>query len=242
MKHALLLLATFVIGFTQTHAQSGKLETLQVGRYTRQSDGVLVESGFLMVSSKNFESNGGTVYPESSLAIPAADLTAINGKFVAFKATIDTYNQVNPGFLDNYSFSKSSYAVVGGDAYIVTFATGEDASAPTASLSVSKPKLKEGSNASSKIQVQLSKATKSDILVRYKISGSAKLNSDYRVSGFESTVKIKKGSKSGSATVTLNNDTQKEAEETVTITVKAGTQYKVGKRKKATIKIGDDDK
>ncbi len=242
MKHAFLLTVTLLLALTQVHAAPTKLEVLQVGRYTRQGAEVLVESGFLSFSTKKFESSGGALYPESSLGIPASALTAINGKFVAFKATIDTYNQTIPGFLDNYSFSTAYYPVVGGDAYIASFASGTDASAPSASVAVSKSSLNEGSKISSKLTVTLNKATKSDITVRYKVSGSARKNSDYQVSGTDGIVKIKAGKKSGFVTVKLLDDKQKEPAENIVINLLAGSNYKLGGTKKSTIKITDNDK
>ena len=208
MKHTLLSIAALLISFTALLAETVKLEALQVGRYTRQGeDGVLVESGFLSVATKKFESSGAALYPEESLGLPASSLTAINGKFVTFKATIDTYRQtIGEEFISNYTFSKAYYPVVGGDAYIVDFASGKDTTAPAATFKVSKSKLKEGPKSKSKIQVKLDKPSPSDIVVRYKITGNAKYSSDYRMSGTKGLVKIKKGKKCGSVTISLLDD------------------------------------
>lgn len=240
MKHAFLILLTSVVALTEMHAQ--KLEALQIARYTRQgADGVLVETGFLAVTTKRFENSGGALYPEDSLGLPASSLTAINGKFVALKATTDAQMEIK-GFLDNYSFSKKAYPVVGGDAYIVTFASGQDASAPTASMKVTKSKLKEGQKAKSKIKVRLNKPAPTDLVIRYKLSGSAKYNSDFRISGTKYLVKIKEGKKGGASTIFVIDDKVKEKTEKLKITMQAGSNYKLGKKKKASVKIADNDK
>lgn len=242
MKHAFLILLTSILALSEIFAQSGKLEVLQVGRYTRQgADGVLVESGFLSVTTKRFENSGGSLYSEESLGLPASSLTAIDGKFVALKATIDVQMEIE-GFLDHYSFSKQAYPVVGGDAYMVTFASGKDASAPTASMKVTKSKVKEGQKAKSKIKVTLNKPAPTDLVIRYKLSGNAKYGSDFRVSGTKYLVKIKEGKKSGTSAILVSDDNKKEKTEKLKITMKAGSNYKLGKKKKATVKISDDDK
>ncbi len=241
MKTSFFVLFAFLLAFTHVHAQVVKLEALQVGRYTRQgAEDVLVESGFLSVKSKSFESSSGALYSEASLGIPANVLSTINGKFVAFKATIDTQMSIN-GFLDNYSFSKNAYPVVGGDAYIVTFATGEDATAPSVSIKLDKSNITEGLGAEVKATITLDKATKTDISVRYKILGDAKNTSDYRVSGPNGNLRIKKGQKSGSIIVVIVDNKVKESTETLKINLLAGTAYKLGKLKTAGLKISDND-
>ena len=239
MKHAFLILLTSVVALTEIYAQ--KLEALQVGRYTRQgSDGVLVESGVLAVTTKRFESSGGSLYREDVLGISAASLTAINGKFIAHKASVDLQMGIK-GFLDNYSFSNKVYSINGAGVYIVTFASGNDASAPTASLVVTKSKVKEGQKGNSKIKVTLNKPAPTDLVIRYKLSGSAKYNSDFRVSGTKYLVKIKEGKKSGASTVFVTDDKVKEKSEKLKVTMQAGSNYKVGKKKNATVTIADND-
>ncbi len=239
MKHAFLILLTAVVAITEIHAQ--KLEVLQVGRYTRQgADGVLVESGFLAVTTKRFENSGGSLYREDVLGIPAATLTAINGKFVAHKASVDVQMGIK-GFLDHYSFSNKAYPVNGAEVYIVTFASGKDASAPTASLKVTQSKVKEGQKGNSKIKVTLNKPAPTDLVIRYKLSGSAKYNSDFRVSGTKYLVKIKEGKKSGASTILVTDDKVKEKTETLKVTMQAGSNYKLGKKKNATVTIADND-
>ena len=244
MHRPLLILAIFLVSLTQLSAQFGTLETLQAGRYTRQGSEVLVETGvFISTDKKGFVAFTSISYEERSLGLPASSITAINGKVVALKTTIDLYNQINPGFLDNYSFSKQSYAAVGGDVYIVTLAGGGNTSAPTATVKASKTSLTEGpKKSSSAFIITLNKAPTEDIVVLFKLSGSAKSGSDYLSSNNLGSARVKKGKKSAQVTVSTLNDTRKESKEKVVFTILAHGGYKLGKKKSATVNILDDDR
>ncbi len=243
MKKAFLLFTTLLMAFTDVHAQADKLTSLQVNRYTRQGADVLVETGFLSTATKTFESVVPSLHAEAVLGIPASTLTAINGKFTVNVAVIDVQIQTRgKEYLSNFAISSKSYQVIGWMAYIVDFASGDDSFAPTTSLKVSKSKLTEGPKSKSKITVTLDKATTSDIVVRYKITGKAKINSDYQVKGSFGVINIRKGKKSGAVVLSLVDDKVKEKSEKLKITLLAGGQYKLGAKKKAAITILDNDK
>lgn len=245
MQRVFLTLVVFLCSFTLLPAATGKLETLQVGRYTRQGAGVvLVETGFLMAPKQGFVVNTSTTYPESSLAIhgmTSSVITSINGKALAYKATIDYYNQFNPGFLDNYKFSSKAYAAVGGDSYIVTLANGGGTTAPTVKVSATKSQLKEGPDTQSSFVLTLNKAPTEDIVVLFEFSGSVKGSDDFLSTHNLGSIKIKKGSKSGKVTITLRNDKLKESKEKLVFTILAHGGYKLGTPKSATITITDND-
>lgn len=242
MQQSLLSFVAFLLTFTLLPAATTKLETLQVGRYTRQgSDTVLVETGFLRAPKIGFVMNSSASYPESLLGIPSETLTAINGKAVCFKPTIDLYNQTNPGFLDNYTFSTNYYSISGSDSYIVTLASGGGTSAPVVSVGVSKTSLKEGPGAKADFTLTLSKAPTEDIVVLFKFGGTANGSGDFLSSNNLGSVRINKGKKTGKVTITLVNDKVKESKEKVVFTLLAHGGYKLGSPKAATVTITDDD-
>ncbi len=242
MQRSIITLLVFLITLTQLPAAVEKLKTLQVGRYTRQgTDMVLVETGLLNAPTTGFVVLNSSSYAESVLGIPASVLTAINGKALCYKATVDLYNQTNPGFLDNYTFSSQAYPVVGGDSYIVTLATGGGTTAPTVSVKASKKTLKEGPATSSSFDLTLDKAPTADIVVLFEFGGSVKGSTDYLSSNNLGSVKIKKGKKTGKVTITLRNDKLKEPKEKLTFTLLAKGGYKLGTPKSAAITITDDD-
>lgn len=242
MKSYLLSFIVFLLSVSFVPAATGKMEALQAGRYTRQKDsGVLVETGIYHASSVGFEAMSSAIYAESALGLSAATLTAVNGKVVAFKATIDLYNQINPGFLDNYKFSSAAYGLVGGDSYIVTLASGGSSTAPTVTVAASKAVISEGPVSTSNFRLTLNKAPTAAIVVLFEISGTAKSGSDYTSSNSIGSVRIKKGEKTGKVTITTLNDKKAERKETVIFKILPHGGYKVGTPKSATISITDND-
>ncbi|RYD31149.1 MAG: hypothetical protein EOP87_15285 [Verrucomicrobiaceae bacterium] len=243
MNHCFLTLALFFCTLTLLPAQ--KLATLQVGRYTRQGTNVLVETGFLMAPKQGFVVNNSTTYPESAFAVhgmTSAVITAISGQTVALKLSVDGLKQQGPkGYLDYYSFSKKTYPAVGGDSYIVTLASGSSTSAPTLTLKASKTALKEGPKVTASFNIALDKAPTSDINVLFEFSGTAKGISDYVSSHNLGAIKIKKGQKTASVTITLRDDKLRESKEKLTFTVLPHGGYKLGKTKSASITISDND-
>ncbi len=245
MQRCFLIPAALVCTVTALPAATSKLANLQVGRYTRQGTNVLVESGIFQAPSGKFIPDKASTYPETTLAnygMTPAIITAISGKLVAFSATVDIYNQTNPGFLDNYAFSKAKYQTVGGTSYIVTLATGGTGGAPTLTVKASKPTVTEGPKVTTSFDITLSKAAATDTSVVFELSGTAKSVSDYVSSANLGFVKIKKGKKTASVKITIKDDKLKEPTEKLIFTVKPHASYKLGAKKSATVTIKDNDK
>lgn len=245
MQRCFLIIALFISTFTALSAATGKMAELQVSRFTRQGTGILVETGLLRAPSIGFVALNSTTYPESLFAgtvMTPAVITSINGKTLAHKPTIDLYNQTNPGFLGNYSFSKQVYPTTGGDCYIVTLAGGGGTKAPNLTVKASKTNLKEGPKTSASFVISLDKAPTSDIAVIFEFSGSVKGSTDYLSSHNVGSIKIKKGQKTGSVKITLRDDKLKEPTEKLVFTIFPHGGYKLGKNKTATITITDNDK
>lgn len=245
MQRCFLIIALFISTSTVLPAATGKLAELQVSRFTRQGANILVETGLLRAPTIGFVALNATTYPETLFAgtvMTPAVITSINGKTLAHKPTIDLYNQTNPGFLDNYSFSAQVYPTTGGDCYIVTLGGGGGTTAPTASVAASKASLKEGPKVTSSFVLTLDKAPTSDIAVLFKFGGSVNGSTDYLSSHNIGSVKIKKGKKTAAVKITLKDDKLKEPKEKLVFTLLNNGGYKLGKKKAATITITDNDK
>ena len=75
------------------------------------------------------------------------------------------------------------------------------------------------------------------VTVAYKLSGKARLGSDYTLSGTAGQATIPAGSASVAVTVHSIADHVSEKKETVIITLSSGPGYKLSKAKKATLNI-----
>ena len=90
-------------------------------------------------------------------------------------------------------------------------------------------------------------ATTSPLTVNFTVAGSATFNTDYTETGAASfttatgTVTIGAGSSSAAVTITPSGDTDLESNETVDLTVAAGTGYDAGSPGSATGTIDNDD-
>ena len=71
------------------------------------------------------------------------------------------------------------------------------------------------------------------------MSGSAKLGSDYTLSGTTGQIEIPAGQSSGSVTLhaNANSSGKKQKKKTASMILQSGNGYKVGKPKKATLTI-----
>jgi hypothetical protein len=105
---------------------------------------------------------------------------------------------------------------------------------PKISVAVSPTQIKQGEDAT--LTVSASPAASQDITVQYSLSGSAKLGSDYTLSGTPGHVTIPAGQSSASVTLDAasGRGTKKK---TATMNLQSGAAYKVGKPKKATLTI-----
>ncbi len=204
---------------------------------------VKLETGFLHAPTRGFEIISTFSYPESLLDLPASSITAISGKIVTTKDPVDSFNQVDPSLLSYYSFSTQTYPVIGTDAYIVTLASEEDSpTTPSVSVKTSKAKLIEGpKKSSSSFIITLNQTATTDVTIRFKISGTAKIGKDYRISNKSGSLRVAKGKKNARITITTLNDNKKERKEKVVCTILPHSSYTLGKRKSAAVTIIDDD-
>ena len=83
-------------------------------------------------------------------------------------------------------------------------------------------------------------STAAALTANITVSGTATSGSDYTALG--TTVNFAAGSATATKTVTVLDDALAESDETVIITVAAGTGYTVGTPSSATVTIKDDDK
>jgi PKD repeat protein len=106
------------------------------------------------------------------------------------------------------------------------------ATTPTVSLSASPAKINEGASAT--YTVTASSPASQKITVRYSMSGTATLGTDYTLSGTAGEVTIPAGQSSASVTLSAASDNVKEKNETAIMTLGLGTGYKLNKAKKAS--------
>jgi hypothetical protein len=71
------------------------------------------------------------------------------------------------------------------------------------------------------------------------MSGTATLGTDYRLSGTPNQVTIPAGQSSGAVTLTSKADHVSEGTETAIMTLQAGSGYRVGNPRQATVSILD---
>ena len=108
---------------------------------------------------------------------------------------------------------------------------------PKVSVSASPTQIHEGGSAT--YTVTVSPAVFQSVTVRYAMSGTATLGSDYTLSGTPGQVTIPGGQTSASVTLNALTDNVKEKKETATMTLQSGTGYKLSKTNKATVSILD---
>ena len=76
-----------------------------------------------------------------------------------------------------------------------------------------------------------------DITVNYSMSGTAKLGTDYTLSGTPGKVTIPGGQTSGTVTLDVAPDKALKKKKTAIMTLQSGAGYKLGKSKTATVTI-----
>src|SRR5439155_15450526 len=82
-------------------------------------------------------------------------------------------------------------------------------------------------------------STTAGLTVNYTVGGTAGSGTDYTAIG--TTVAFAAGSATATKTVSVIDDTLAEGDETVVVTLAAGTGYTVGSPSSATVTIADDD-
>ena len=99
-------------------------------------------------------------------------------------------------------------------------------------------------NATVDATVRLSPAPPVDVTLRYAIAGSATRGADYDITGVTSstgTVSVPAGATAATLSVGVMDDIAWESSETVVLTLKDGTDYKVGSDSVYTLTITDND-
>jgi hypothetical protein len=118
-------------------------------------------------------------------------------------------------------------------------ACGAPASVPTVTISAATSTATEGGGAGRFI-VRRTGSTAAPLTVSYTVGGTATGGSDY--AALSQSVVIPTGASSAAITVSPTNNTTVEPNETVVVTLKAGTAYTVGSTSSsATVTIADDD-
>lgn len=104
-------------------------------------------------------------------------------------------------------------------------------------MQVSPAQIQEGQTANFRIiaTAPVSQAT----TIKYAMSGTATLGTDYKLNGTAGQVTIPAGSSSAAVALKAVNDHVTEGTETAIMTLQSGSGYKVGKNNQATLSIND---
>jgi Ca2+-binding RTX toxin-like protein len=119
--------------------------------------------------------------------------------------------------------------------------TNDDVTLPSITLAVSPTSVTEDGTANLVYTFTRSGVTTNALTVNYTLGGTATLNTDYTRTGTTNTVTFAANSSTATVTVDPTADTTVEPNETVILTVAAGTGYTVGTPNAATGTITDDD-
>jgi len=118
---------------------------------------------------------------------------------------------------------------------------------PVVSVTASPPSVNENSGTGMVYTFSLSTTSTSNLTVNFSVGGSATFGSDYSQSGAVSfnasagTVTIPNGSNTASITLTATGDATLEANETIQLTLTAGSGYVAGSPGSASSTINNDD-
>ncbi|MCA6516509.1 MAG: choice-of-anchor L domain-containing protein [Chitinophagaceae bacterium] len=119
--------------------------------------------------------------------------------------------------------------------------TNDDVTLPSITLAVSPSSVTEDGTANLVYTFTRSGVTTNALTVNYTLGGTATLNTDYTRTGTTNTVPFAANSSTATVIVDPTADTTVEPNETVILTVAAGTGYTVGTPNAATGTITDDD-
>ncbi|CCI06211.1 Hemolysin-type calcium-binding region protein (fragment) [Microcystis aeruginosa PCC 7941] len=112
---------------------------------------------------------------------------------------------------------------------------------PSITLAVSPASVTEDGTTNLVYTFTRSGVTTNPLTVNYTIGGTATLNTDYTRTGTTNTVTFAAGSSTATVTVDPTADTIVESNETVILTLAAGTGYTIGTPNAATGTINNDD-
>ncbi len=214
-----------------------------VFRYVDLGNGqVQIETG-LIYNDGRFVSNIDPVLSTDTSIFGAGVLSAISGKIITEQAV---YTGFKPIIDKKFRRSKQTYDISGGQWVIITVA-GIKPIKPVITIAATDPEAAE-TNADEtdemhldkgEFLISLNKTTSIDTVVKFSIFGTAKKGQDFV--SFKSKLKIPAGTSSGVIKITPLEDDNMESTETVTLKLVAGTGYSLGKNKKATLQIIDND-
>ncbi len=178
-----LLLALFLCVFATDRLHAQEATTFDADRYTDQGGGnVLFEQGTLFLDGSYVPATSDT-FPVSQFQLDAATLAQVSGQPVA---TLNVYEQIadiTPGYLDNFPRSADTYPINGVPYVIVSVAGLTTAPPPTETPTVSlKVPAGVGTLAGTAVKVTFTRtgSTTADLVVRYKVRGSARSGTDYK--------------------------------------------------------------
>ncbi|WNF12856.1 bluetail domain-containing putative surface protein [Microcystis aeruginosa] len=112
---------------------------------------------------------------------------------------------------------------------------------PSITLAVSPASVTEDGTTNLVYTFTRSGVTTNPLTVNYTIGGTATLNTDYTRTGTNNTVTFAAGSSTATVTVNPTADTTVESNETVILTLAAGTGYTIGTPNAVTGTINNDD-
>jgi hypothetical protein len=165
-------------------------------------------------------------------------LRAFNGSRGDLSSPYDSPGAFTDGyFVLDYGNIYGSHSF---DVYSVASPTPTPTPTPTPSrvtLSAAPTQMREGHSAI--YSVTASMPALQSITVNYGMSGTATLNTDYRLSGVPGQVTIEAGQSAGKVTLTSRKDTETEGTETAIMTLQPGSGYKLGNPRQATVSILD---
>jgi predicted outer membrane repeat protein len=119
--------------------------------------------------------------------------------------------------------------------------TNDDVTLPSITLAVSPSSVTEDGTQNLIYTFTRSGVTTNALTVNYTLGGTATLNTDYTRSGTNNTVTFAAGSTTAKVTIDPTADTTIEPNETVILTLAAGTGYKVNTTTPVTGTITNDD-
>ena len=146
-----------------------------------------------------------------------------------------------PRSANTYSVASTGVGLTANVPYVaVGNGTAPAAVLPTVSISATAPNASEAGPANGEFLVALNQPIGKNVIVKYRVSGTAKNGKDYKkLSG---QTKILAGNVSNIVSVLSRDDKQAEPTETVVIALKPSKKkYQIGTNNSATVEISDND-
>ncbi|WP_230401034.1 glycosyl hydrolase family 18 protein, partial [Microcystis aeruginosa] len=160
------------------------------------------------------------------------------------------YSQLNgneAGLIGHYNFNESSGNIAedgtinNNDGEIVGPVRIDSSFTPIITLAVSPSSVIEDGTTNLVYTFTRTGSTTSALTANYTLGGTATLNTDYTRTGTNNTVTFAAGSSTAKVTIDPTADTTVESNETVALTLAAGTGYTVGTTTAVTGTITNDD-